>query len=280
MRTLRLTGLLITGTLGVTGFGHMAVAADVEPGCVQAVSQLNGKLSAAGGYIEDGPFEGERTLGVGSLSFPLGCLIGAQIDVGGGTLDGDGWFGAGAHLFLRDPEQYLIGVHGQYIDLDGEDVFRIGPEFEFYADMFTISGWAAFESEDFNNFNTDDFIAVLEGGLYITDNFRLNLGYRHFLDVDAGAAGFEFQPEAFPVSFFADGMVGSDDFAQILGGIRIYFGGDDKSLKARHREDDPPDYFNLLRHESEAVAVAPPPPTDAPKDSMMVGPLAAGPAVE
>ena len=63
--------------------------------------------------------------------------------------------------------------------------------------------------------------------------------------------GFEFQPEALPGSVFVDAMVGSDDYVSVMGGLRFYFGAEDKSLKARHREDDPGHFFNLLARAAE-----------------------------
>lgn len=244
MRYLTHSGIVITGTLAAGLMGSTALAADIEPGCVQAVSGINGKLEAAGGYIEDLD-EGERFHGVGTLSLPLGCLFGAQLDIGGGDLDGTEFYGVGGHVFMRDPESYLIGIHAQYIDLDGFDIFRIGPEAEFYFGSFTLSAFAGLEDAESLD---DDVIADIEAAYYITEDFKVSGGYRRFLDIDAGAVGLEFQPGiGFPVSLFADAMFGSDDYTSIMGGIRIYFGGDDKSLMARHREDDPPHLFNLLR---------------------------------
>ncbi|MGE0240314.1 MAG: hypothetical protein AB7F09_22975 [Parvibaculaceae bacterium] len=245
MRYLAHTGILITGTMAAGLLGSTALAADIEqPGCVPAVSGVNGKLEGAGGYIEDLD-EGGRFHGVGTLSLPLGCLFGVQIDAGAGDLDGTDFWGVGGHFFIRDPQSYLLGIHAQYIDLDGFDIFRIGPEAEFYFGNVTLSAFAGLEDAEGLN---DDVIANIEAAFYITEDFKISGGYRRFLDVDAGALGFEFQPGlGFPVSLFADAMIGSDDYTSIMGGIRIYFGGDDKSLMARHREDDPPHLFNLLR---------------------------------
>jgi hypothetical protein len=244
MKYLARTGLFISGTMAAGLLSSTALAADIEPGCVPAVSGLNGKLEAAGGYIEDLD-DGGRFHGVGTLSLPLGCMFGAQLDVGVGDLDGTDFWGVGGHFFTRDPESYLLGVHAQYIDLDGFDIFRIGPEAEIYLGNITLSAFAGLEDAEGLS---DDIIVDAEAAYYFTEDFKISGGYRRFLNVDAGAVGFEFQPGfGFPVSLFADAMFGSDDYTSIMGGIRIYFGGDDKSLMARHREDDPPHLFNLLR---------------------------------
>ena len=154
------------------------------------------------------------------------------------------YFGAGGHLFMRDPSSYLLGIHAQYIDLSGDDIFRIGPEAELYLGDITLSAMAGFEDAD--SFNSDDVVAQVEAAYYINDNFKIYGGYRHFLPIDAGAIGFEFQPESLPGTLFVDAMVGSDDYVSVMGGFRLYFGADDKSLKARQREDDPGHFFNLL----------------------------------
>ncbi|MGH8760534.1 MAG: hypothetical protein ACREVW_13655, partial [Burkholderiales bacterium] len=193
--------------------------------------------------------DGARFQGVASLSLPVGCLFGIQFDVGGGDLDGDEFFGAGGHVFMRDPSSYLLGVQAQYIDLNGDDIFRVGPEAELYLGDITLNAMAGFESAE--DFGTDDIVAQVEAAYYISDDFKLYGGYRRFIDIDAGAFGFEYQTHAIPAAVFVDGMVGSDDYVSILGGLRFYFGGDDKSLKARQREDDPGDYFNLLTRKGE-----------------------------
>jgi hypothetical protein len=248
-------GSFITGTFALGLMSTTALSADIDSGCSPAVSGVNGKIEGSAGYLEDGDAEGARLHGVATLSLPLGCLLGAQIDLSGGDLDGDGYFGAGGHLFIRDPASYLVGIHGQYIDLDGDDIFRIGPEFELYLDQVTISGILGFEGVD--NFDTDDFVAGIEAAYYLTDNFKIGAGYRHFVDLDVGAITMEFQPENLPLSIFADAMVGSDDYVSISGGFRFYFGGEDKSLIRRHREDDPSHIFNWLRKAGRGAGTAP-----------------------
>jgi hypothetical protein len=246
---------VVTGTFG---FGMMltsALAADVSSGCIPAVSTVNGKIEGAGGYYKDDVSSGARFQGVASLSLPLGCLFGAQIDIGGGDLDGDGFVGAGGHLFMRDPSSYLLGLHAQYINLSGDDIFRIGPEAELYLGDVTLSAMAGFE--DAHKFNSDNVVAQFEAAYYINDNFKLYGGYRHFLPVDAGAVGFEFKPESLPASVFVDAMVGSDHYASVMGGLRFEFGATDKSLKARQREDDPGHFFNLLARAAENCVPAP-----------------------
>ncbi|MGH6906422.1 MAG: hypothetical protein ACREDX_01025 [Aestuariivirga sp.] len=235
----------------------LSFAADIgAPGCIPAVSGFNGKLDASGGYLEDDDDEGARFQGVASFSMPVGCLLGIQVDVGGGDLDGDEYFGVQGHVFFRDPESYLLGVTAHYVDLDGDDVFRVGPEAELYLDSFTISGVATFEMTD-GDLDDDDFVGGLQASFYATEDFALTAGYRHFLDTDAAAVGFEYQPASWPGSIYADAMIGTDDYLSIVGGVRFYWGGEDKSLIRRHREDDPGNLFLWLRQESEESACPP-----------------------
>ncbi|MDX1518786.1 MAG: hypothetical protein R3318_01595, partial [Gammaproteobacteria bacterium] len=75
---------------------------------------------------------------------------------------------------------------------------------------------------------------------YVNDNAYISMGgLTSSGDVGARASA-EYQPgfSSLPgLSLFADGIV-ADDFDQVLIGVRYYF-GETKSLKRRHREDDP-----------------------------------------
>ncbi len=56
----------------------------------------------------------------------------------------------------------------------------------------------------------------------------------------------------FPASFTLDGQFGEEGFTAVMAGFSIYFGGEDKSLIRRHREDDPRLYnFFFFSDESE-----------------------------
>jgi hypothetical protein len=256
-KSLKLAGMLVTGTACLVLVPTGTLAADVEPGCTPAVSQFNGKLEGAGGYFEDEVDDGGRFQGVGTISLPLGCMFGLQLDVGGGDLDGDGFIGAGAHLFMRDPSSYLLGIQAQYINLDGDDIFRIGPEAELYLNNITLMGMIGFEEAD-GELDTDDFVARAEVSFYATENLRIYGGYRGFQGVDAGAVGMQYKFDTMPLSVDVDAMIGSHDYVSVLGGLTFYFGGTEKSLMATHREDDPDDHFNLLTRNSEECVPIPP----------------------
>jgi hypothetical protein len=187
-----------------------------------------------------------RYHGAGSLSFPIGCLLGIQLDAAGGQASGEEFIGFGGHAFMRDPESYLAGVYATYTDHGPNEIWRVGPEVELYMGNFTIEGWAGFENSDSNG---DQLFAHVDLAMYATDNLRVNVGFRRYLDLNLFSAGAEWQPEweGVPVSFYVEGQVGEQDSATIFGGIRFYFGGPEKSLIRRHREDDPSNkLFNML----------------------------------
>ena len=46
-----------------------------------------------------------------------------------------------------------------------------------------------------------------------------------------------------PASITVEGRLGEDGFTSVMAGLSLYFGGEDKSLIRRHREDDPRLHF-------------------------------------
>ena len=72
----------------------------------------------------------------------------------------------------------------------------------------------------------------------------LKVGHTYTKGSNAITAGVEYIPEQFrgsstAAALFVDGAYGWDKSSMIIGGAKIYFGNSDKSLKRRHREDDP-----------------------------------------
>ena len=203
-----------------------------------AVSGPNGKLEGAGGsyHGEDGTDDGSRYHGAVSLSMPLGCDFGLQVDGLAGHLGDESTWSIGGHLFTRDPSTHLFGIYGEYTEIGNNTISRLAAEGELYLDQITLSGIAGVEDSDLTN---NDFFGAAQLGFYATDNFQLNLGVANFLDVTAVTFGAEWQPDGSNMSLFAQGAAGDNDHSTVYGGIRIYFGGEQKSLIRRHREDDP-----------------------------------------
>jgi opacity protein-like surface antigen len=237
-----LTGAALSGTLAVTTFGSSALAADVvEPGCTPAVSAFNGKLEGGAGYAdsdsEDGEFSWEAG---GSLSFPLGCLLGIQLDAGASERFNDTQIGGVVHLFTRDPESYLLGVTGGAFDGENATLYAVGPEAELYLGNFSLEAWGGYLNVDPDNDGSEDtgFI-IADGAFYLTDDFRVSIGGKIIDDYEAVRGGFEYQFSESPLSLYAEAEYGDDETFEVLGGLKFYFGGEDKSLIRRHREDDP-----------------------------------------
>jgi hypothetical protein len=238
-----LTGAALSGTLAVTTFGSSALAADVvEPGCTPAVSAFNGKLEGGAGY-SDSDFDGVdgdvAWEAGGSLSFPLGCMLGLQLDAGASERYENTQWGGIAHLFTRDPESYLLGVTGGVIDGDDATLYPVGPEVELYLGNFSLEAWGGYLYVDGEDDNFDTGFVIADAAFYLTDDFRVSVGGKIVDDYEALRAGLEYQFGDSPISLYAEGEYGDDETYNILAGFKFYFGGEDKSLIRRHREDDP-----------------------------------------
>ncbi|MBL1142738.1 MAG: hypothetical protein HND53_11975 [Proteobacteria bacterium] len=198
-----------------------------------AVSELNAKVEGLGGVID-----GDGTGAVaGSLAIPLTKSFGLQLDALGGTTDGNGLVGYGGHLFWRHPEQGLIGGTIARSGRGGHYVNRYGGEGEYYADRWTLAVTAGTQT----GFLGSTGYGSIAAKYYINDNLMIDLSDSGFSDSRVGQIGIEWQPQTQfeGLSLFAVGGIGSDDLDYGLAGVRLYFGAGDKSLKRRHREDDP-----------------------------------------
>lgn len=238
-----LTGVALTGTVVITAFGGTAFAADVvvEPDCTPAVSAINGKIEGAGGYAEKEDEKGDFAWEAGgSLSFPLGCLFGFQADIGVSDKIDNTQYGAIGHLFIRDPETYLFGVTGGAIDGDDATLYAVGPEAEFYLGNLSLEAWGGYLNIDPEEGDGKDTGFVIgDAAYYLTDDFRVSVGGKIVDNYEALRAGFEYQFGGMPLALYSKAEYGDNEFFSILGGLKFYFGGEDKSLIRRHREDDP-----------------------------------------
>lgn len=217
-----------------------AQAADVvnEPLC--AVSGVNGKIQAIGGYSENDDESGDALVsGLGSLSIPLGCDFGFQADVGIIDELDQTTYGGAAHLFTRDPDSYLVGITGGYFDAGDTNLWAIGPEAELYLGQVTLKGWGGYldVDADDNSGGGDGFI-IADAAFYATDDLELSIGGSIIGDQEFVRAGLEYQfADSMTASF--DAKFGENDYVGVMGGLSFYFGGGEKTLIRRHREDDP-----------------------------------------
>lgn len=213
------------------GFGATAARADSP-----AVAEPNLKVSGQfGQVIDDYSWQVQ-----GQFTAPLGENFGIAIEAGGGAVDGHDAYGAAGHLFMRDPDSYLIGVFGGYAESSdfAVDVARAGIEGEFYLSSLTIAGTAGYQ---FSSAIGDGAFGSLDIRWYVTNNFYLSGGGMIEDDRVYGRVGTEWQPgfAALPgLAFNAQGVWGEDDYHSIMGGLTYYFGVP-ASLKDRHRKYDP-----------------------------------------
>mgnify|MGYP000853186951 FL=1 len=84
-----------------------------------------------------------------------------------------------------------------------------------------------------------DFIAArLFAAVYPVDNLAISAEWQNRFGKNFYILGLEYQTPIRGVALYVDGGLGDNHYRQIIGGVRIYFGGD-KTLKDRHRKDDP-----------------------------------------
>ena len=246
MKKVRLTSILLSGTMAATMFGVAATAAEVDagPGALPAVSGINGKIELGAGWSDIDDLGDDALLrGGGSLSFPVGDMFGIQADVMVTEIVDDTRIGGDLHFFTRDPNSYLLGVVGGVLTADDADAFFIGPEAELYLENFSVEAWGGYMNTDFDGAGSeDDAFGQIDLGFYATENLRFTVGASSYAGFETGRLGMEWQigELGLPLSLTADARFGEDDFTAVSAGFKIYFGAEDKSLIRRHREDDPP----------------------------------------
>ena len=245
MRASAMPGVL-AAVLGLNVAGAGMAMADGP-----AVSAPNAKASAGMGVIS-GEFAGAAEGSFAAAPFTDYSRFGVQADAILGAACGDAVWGLGGHAFWRDPDQGMVGVIASFAGLDGNQAGRIGVEGEIYLGDFSVlarGGYlfgdsmvssGGFGRLDLRWYATDD-LAVSAGGEVVAGD---GVG-RGRVEYQPGFAGFE------GLSIFADAGGGSNDYYEVLAGVRFYF-GETKSLKNRHRKDSvesllPGETFALIK---------------------------------
>lgn len=200
----------------------------------------------------------------GVITAPVGHYFGFQLDLNTGTFKTAVQGGVAGHFFWRDPDKGLIGIYGagQYwAKYGGKSTWNIGPELEKYFDQVTLGGTIGAQGFDFYNVSWNPTVPInyqrtpcnhqpirffdnVSAKYYPVDDLMLLVGHTYTKGNNAIRAGAEYIPEQFRgsatvASLFVDGAYGWNKSSTIMGGLKIYFGNSDKSLKRRHREDDP-----------------------------------------
>ncbi len=264
------TTTAISTTLGVFMSGA-AFAADIDVTQLPAVSAPNGKIEIYGGWTGLNGFSSSSAFrGAASFSVPVGERLGLQADIAAANAFGDTLYGGTLHAFTRDPNSYLFGLAGGLGSSSSTGFGYVGPEAELYMGNVSLEAYAGFISLNNAGVTTGDLFALGDAALYATPDLRLGLGVSTVAGFKSAHAGLEWQMESTPISFKLDGRIGDNGFAAATAGLTFYFGGTEKSLMRRHREDDPRnrslDIFNA------GGSALTPPPKALPVDPCIVNP--------
>ena len=276
--------ILASALGGVWLSAHPTHAADVIPTKAPpylaapppAVDGVNAKVEGFGGSLANNGIYGSK----GAVSIPLGGPWGLQIDGTAGSYDQRFFGSIAGHFFWRNPTNGLLGIYANYTHLDefgGAHVTQIAGEGEYYWQRWTLQGIAGVEfgnkaSQTTITTSTVSPVGAIPGvttsntftegydirtrffdqinlKYYLTDNWDAYVGHRYLGGKNALAIGSEY---ALPLghgimaSAFVEGSVGENDFHGIWGGFRFYFGASDKTLIARHRQDEPEIWNSLF----------------------------------
>jgi len=233
---------VVSGCVCATTLVVLSVSALAD---MPAVSAPNGKVD-----VNTGNYDGTTggALVNGSFSLPLTHAYGLQVDGAAGEMIHENYNGLGAHLFWRNPAQGLVGVIASTNDLHGVDLSRIGAEARAYLGDFTVGVKGSRQNGDAARGD----VARVEGSWYATDNLVVEAYSERAASVMMNKFTVEWQPQTLNIpglSFFASTSVGGHEYDSTVIGARYYF-GTNKSLKNRHRQDDPeslvPDGSNVL----------------------------------
>lgn len=213
-----------------------------------AVSGMNGEAGVSAGSMNG--FAGKNVMG--SFSVPLGTNFGFQADALYTDVSHDEFYGMGAHLFWRDSEKGLLGFTAGGIHEESVDTYAGGVEGESYLGNFTLGAQGGVARIDYHvgavpYIDTDktDYYATAKVGFYPIDNLLLSLSCTRVFDNMLALGMIEYQTPLNGVSLFADLAQGDNNYDHALVGVRYYF-GTQKSLKLRHRQDDPPNVLNSI----------------------------------
>ncbi len=252
---------------GATLATSIATAADLTPYPVlpavapvwPAVDGINEKLEGFGGSLANRSLYGVN----GSLTAPVGIPYGVQIDGSVGNFGSNTFGVVSGHAFWRDPNVALFGVYGSGTFWDangGANAGRVAFEGEYYWGHFTLQGIAGVEfgntatvattatsgplvATTFNTFNVQTrFFDEINFKYYLGDDASAYIGHRYLGGRNGIALGGEL---ALPVapgilgSAFVEARFFESDINGVWGGVKFYFGPNDKPLIARHRQEDP-----------------------------------------
>jgi hypothetical protein len=221
--------------LKLLAFGILS-SLSLQTSAGDAVSGVNGKVATFLGNVENAEFKSNDTrLLQGSLTAPLSSRFGIQGDALTGELNDKNVSGLGVHVFWRDSDVGLLGLTHSNTRYDGNKLNQTSLEGEYYFSTFTVAGKVGKQNGDVDDAN----FGSLNLSYYPNKNLALSLGTSRTDDQNQHQLDIEYQTRIKGLSVFANASQGDDDYEQLIGGLRYYF-GKQKSLQARHRQDDPP----------------------------------------
>jgi hypothetical protein len=205
-----------------------------------AVSEFNGKIDSAYGNLNSS----DGWITEGSASLPIADTLGFQFDVLYADVEDVDFNGVGGHFFWRDHEIALIGLSVGGVFGDEVDSYEFSVEGEYYFEWVTLgakAGYAAIEYEDdvpFIETDENGLFGMVYATFYPVDDLSISIGVENRFDNSSLRLDAEYELPIDGLSLFTRAMVADNDYDHVLFGLRYYFGGE-KSLKDRHRHDDP-----------------------------------------
>jgi hypothetical protein len=212
-----------------------------------AVSELNGKLDYAGGLMNS--FEGHNF--DASIALPVTHQFGFQADALYSRISDQDFYGGAGHLFWRDPGIGLVGLTGGYLYRSGVDTFQVGAEGEYYLDCFTFGLFAGVGQINYANrapfieTNPTRFVGSVSVGCYPISNLLVSASYTTAFRENMVKGNLEYQTPIRGLALTAEAALGNNGYDHLLFGVRYYFGAN-KSLRERHRQDDPPGLMHQI----------------------------------
>jgi hypothetical protein len=218
-----------------------------------AVSQINGKVDYSAGNMDSAVGNNFSA----SLTLPATRQFGFQADGLYSRISDLNFYGGAGHFFWRNPGIGLLGLTGGYLHRDGFDAinsYQIGAEGQAYYKQFTFGFFSGLGSINYQydapfiDTRPIRFVGRLSADYYPLENLRVGASFTTAFDNNLGKVDIEYQTPINGLALTGEGAVGDHGYNHWLLGIRFYFGGK-KTLRARQREDDPPELTPDILHD-------------------------------
>ena len=186
-----------------------------------------------------------------SIALPVTHQFGFQTDALYSRISDQDFYGGAGHLFWRDPSIGLVGLTGGYLYRSGVGTFQVGAEGEYYLDRFTFGAFAGVGQINYANpapfidSNPTRFVGSVSAGCYPISNLLVSASYTTAFRDNLVKGNLEYQTPIRGLALTAEAALGDNGYDHLLFGVRYYFGAN-KSLRERHRQDDPPGLMHQI----------------------------------